>query len=74
MRTLAWALTAVVALLHAGFMALEMFWWTKPAGRRVFGTTREFAQASRVLAANQGLYNGFLADRKSTRLNSSHRT
>jgi putative membrane protein len=61
MRTIAYGLTALVALLHAGFMALEMLWWTKPAGRRVFGTTAEFAQASRVLAANQGLYNGFLA-------------
>jgi putative membrane protein len=61
MRTVAWLLTALVALLHVAFMALETLWWTKPAGRRVFGTTAEFAQASRVLAANQGLYNGFLA-------------
>jgi putative membrane protein len=50
-----------VALLHAYFLVLEMFLWTKPAGRRVFRTTPEFAEASRVLAANQGLYNGFLA-------------
>ena len=53
--------TALVALLHLYFMVLEMFLWTKPYGRRVFGLTPEFAAASRVLAANQGLYNGFLA-------------
>ena len=51
----------VVALLHAYFMTLEMFLWTKPLGRRVFGLTPEFAEASKALAANQGLYNGFLA-------------
>jgi putative membrane protein len=50
-----------VAALHIYFMVLEMFLWTKPTGRRVFGLTSEFAQASRALAANQGLYNGFLA-------------
>ncbi|MEO5814258.1 MAG: DUF1304 domain-containing protein [Gemmatimonadaceae bacterium] len=54
-------LTALVALLHLYFLVLEMFLWTKPAGRRVFRTTPEFAEASKVLAANQGLYNGFLA-------------
>ena len=54
-------LTALVALLHLYFMVLEMFLWTKPYGRRVFGLTAEFATASRTLAANQGLYNGFLA-------------
>jgi putative membrane protein len=54
-------LTALVALLHIYFLVLEMFLWTKPAGRRVFRTTPEFAEASKVLAANQGLYNGFLA-------------
>ena len=52
---------ALVALLHAWFLVLEMFLWTKPAGRRAFGTTQEQAQQSKVLAANQGLYNGFLA-------------
>jgi putative membrane protein len=52
---------AVVALLHAYFLVLEMFFWDKPLGRRVFGLTPEFARASKVLAANQGLYNGFLA-------------
>jgi len=50
----------VVALLHLYFMVLEMFLWTKPYGRRVFGLTEAFAQESRSLAANQGLYNGFL--------------
>lgn len=54
-------LTALVALLHLYFMVLEMFLWTKPYGRRVFGLTAEFATASRTLAANQGLYNGFVA-------------
>jgi putative membrane protein len=53
--------TGVVALLHAGFLVLEMFLWDSPTGRRVFGTSREFAAASRALAANQGLYNGILA-------------
>jgi putative membrane protein len=61
MRTAAIVATALVALLHLWILVLEMFLWTKPAGRRAFGTTREFAEASRVLAANQGLYNGFLA-------------
>ena len=60
MTTLANALTALVALLHAYFLVLEMFLWTTPTGRRVFRTTPEFAQASKTLAANQGLYNGFL--------------
>jgi putative membrane protein len=50
-----------VALLHAYFLVLEMVLWDKPFGRRVFGTTPEFAAASKKLAANQGLYNGFLA-------------
>lgn len=53
-------LTAVVALLHLWFMALEMIFWDKPLGRRTFGLTEEFATATRALAANQGLYNGFL--------------
>lgn len=51
----------LVALLHAYFLVLEMFLWTKPAGLKAFGLTPEQAQASKVLAANQGLYNGFLA-------------
>ena len=52
---------AVIALLHLWFLILEMFLWTKPSGRRAFGTTAEFAERSKALAANQGLYNGFLA-------------
>jgi putative membrane protein len=52
---------ALIALLHAWFLILEMFLWDKPSGRRAFGTTAEFAAQSKVLAANQGLYNGFLA-------------
>jgi len=55
------AAVALVALLHLYFLVLEMFFWNKPLGRRVFRLTPEFAQASAVLAANQGLYNGFLA-------------
>jgi putative membrane protein len=54
-------LIALIALLHLWFLILEMFLWTKPSGRRAFGLTEEFAQQSKVLAANQGLYNGFLA-------------
>lgn len=50
-----------VAILHIFFMILEMFLWDKPAGLRAFGQTREQAAASKTLAANQGLYNGFLA-------------
>lgn len=51
----------LVALLHLFFLVLEMFLWDKPMGLRVFRQTLEQAQASKVLAANQGLYNGFLA-------------
>ena len=51
----------LVALLHLYFLVLEMFLWTTPTGRRVFGLTAEFALASKALAANQGLYNGFLS-------------
>jgi putative membrane protein len=51
----------LLALLHVYFLVLEMFLWDRPRGRRVFGTTPEFAAASKSLAANQGLYNGFLA-------------
>jgi len=54
-------LVGLVAALHVYFMALEMLLWDKPYGRRVFGLTAEFATASKGLAANQGLYNGFLA-------------
>ena len=52
---------ALVALEHVYFLYLEMFLWTKPKGLATFGNTIEKAQASAVLAANQGLYNGFLA-------------
>jgi putative membrane protein len=55
------ALVIVVALLHVYFLILEMFLWDKPFGQRVFRLTPEFAAASKALAANQGLYNGFLA-------------
>jgi putative membrane protein len=51
----------LVALLHAYFLVLEMFLWDKPFGRRIFKTTPEYAAASKTLAANQGLYNGFIA-------------
>src|SRR5258706_7947141 len=51
----------LVALLHAYFLVLEMFFWDKPRGLKTFGLTQEFATASKSLAANQGLYNGFLA-------------
>ncbi|MDQ6436986.1 DUF1304 domain-containing protein [Mesorhizobium sp. LHD-90] len=53
-------LIGVVALLHLYFMYLEMIAWDQPLGRKVFRTTPEFAAASKALAANQGLYNGFL--------------
>ena len=61
MRIIALLLVAIVALSHVGFLVLEMFLWTDPVGYRIFGTTPEFANQSAVLAANQGLYNGFLA-------------
>ena len=51
----------IVAILHLYFLVLEMFFWTKPLGLKVFRQSLEKAQASAVLAANQGLYNGFLA-------------
>lgn len=54
-------LVALVAALHLYFLILEMFLWTKPKGLKIFGNTLEKAEASAVLAANQGLYNGFLA-------------
>lgn len=54
-------LIGLVALLHAYFLVLEMFLWNTPLGRRTFGLEPEFAAASKTLAANQGLYNGFLA-------------
>jgi putative membrane protein len=61
MQTAAAGLTVLVALLHLYFLVLEMFLWTRPYGRRVFGLTPEKAEMTRSLAMNQGLYNGFLA-------------
>ena len=54
-------LVALVAALHVYFLVLEMFLWTKPLGLKTFRNSPEKAQQSAVLAANQGLYNGFLA-------------
>jgi hypothetical protein len=61
MSMLAIVLVLLVALLHLWFLVLEMFLWTRPLGRKVFRLTPERAEQSKVLAANQGLYNGFLA-------------
>ncbi len=61
MTTAAPVATALVAVLHLYFLVLEMFLWTKPYGRRVFALTAEKAELTKSLAANQGLYNGFLA-------------
>lgn len=61
MRLAASVAIALVAALHVYFLVLEMFLWRTPFGRRTFGTTADFAESSAVLAANQGLYNGFLA-------------
>lgn len=61
MTYLSTVLVALVALLHFYFMLLEMFFWVKPLGLRTFGIKAEFAKASESLAANLGLYNGFLA-------------
>lgn len=61
MTIIAWLLTLLVAALHGYFLWLEMFRWEDARTRALFGTTPEFAAESRVLAANQGLYNGFLA-------------
>ncbi|MDH4125684.1 MAG: DUF1304 domain-containing protein [Gammaproteobacteria bacterium] len=61
MRQAAKILVGFVALEHLGFLVLEMFFWTRPLGLETFGLTPEFAEQSASLAANQGLYNGFLA-------------
>ena len=61
MATVATILVVLVALLHVYILVLEMFLWRTPRGRRAFGTDQEFADRSAPLAANQGLYNGFLA-------------
>ena len=61
MTTLANIMIAIVAILHIGFLILEMFLWDHPFGRKRFKMTPEYSRASASLAANQGLYNGFLA-------------
>ena len=61
MRMIALLLTAFVALSHVGIMILEMVYWDHPIGRQIFNMTSEVSASSAVLAANQGLYNGFLA-------------
>ncbi len=61
MKTLAAIAVFVVAALHGGFLALEMFFWDHEIGRKVFSMTPEESAQTAVLAANQGLYNGFLA-------------
>ena len=61
MSAIAFVLVLVVAALHVVFLVMEMFLWTTPIGRRSFGTSVEQAAQSKALAANQGLYNGFLA-------------
>ena len=61
MSTAARIIVGVVGIVHVYILVLEMFLWTRPAGLRAFGLTPERAESSRVLAANQGLYNGFLA-------------
>jgi putative membrane protein len=60
-KAIANVLTGLVALSHLGFLVLEMFFWDHPLGRRIFGMTPEVSASSAALAANQGLYNGFLA-------------
>ncbi|ONN68605.1 DUF1304 domain-containing protein [Herbaspirillum sp. VT-16-41] len=61
MHTLATALLLLVAIEHVWILILEMFLWTKPLGLKTFRQSKQAAEATRVLAANQGLYNGFLA-------------
>ena len=61
MSLLANVLIGLVALLHLYFLVLEMFFWTRPIGLKTFRNTPQKAETTRVLAANQGLYNGFLA-------------
>ena len=61
MKLVAQVLVAFVALGHVGFLVLEMFFWNHPVGRKIFAMTPEVSASSAVLAANQGLYNGFLA-------------
>ena len=60
MKLLAGIFTGLVALLHFGFMVVEMFFWNHPVGHKMFGITESFAVQSSFMATNQGLYNGFL--------------
>lgn len=61
MHSAANIVVGLVGLLHVYILVLEMFLWTTPKGQKAFGLTADFAQQTKVLAANQGLYNGFLA-------------
>lgn len=61
MSTIANVVVVLIALMHVYILVLEMFLWEKPAGRRAFGLSKEMAAATKKLAMNQGLYNGFLA-------------
>lgn len=61
MKIVADLVIAIVAILHLGFLVLEMFLWNHPVGMKTFRMTQEVAESSATLAANQGLYNGFLA-------------
>ena len=61
MTPIANVLAGLVALAHVGILVLEMFFWDHPVGRRIFAMTPEVSASSKVLAMNQGLYNGFLA-------------
>ena len=61
MMDLATVSVIAVVILHIYFLILEMFFWDKPPGLKIFGHSQDFAQRSRILAMNQGLYNGFLA-------------
>ncbi|MEI7873563.1 MAG: DUF1304 domain-containing protein [Alphaproteobacteria bacterium] len=60
MRMISLVLVVLVALIHTAFLVLEMFYWNHPVGREIFNMTPEVSASSAILAANQGLYNGFL--------------
>ena len=60
MRMISLLLVVLVALIHTAFLVLEMFYWNHPVGREIFNMTPEVSASSAILAANQGLYNGFL--------------
>ena len=60
-QVIIYILVLLIAIEHFAFLILEMFLWTKKSGRKIFSNTKEEAEASKVLAANQGLYNGFLS-------------